>query len=152
MQAKKGDCQMDESTRKQLLQIYKEARTIAVVGASADPSKAAHEIPLYMQQQGYRILPVNPRGGDLFGEHVFTSLARIAIPVDVVDVFRPASEAPGIAQQAIAIGAKVLWLQLGIESDQAHQLAESAGLTVVMDRCIGATYHYLGLGSDPHEQ
>jgi predicted CoA-binding protein len=140
---------IDAALRERLLRIYAETRTIAVVGASADASKPSHQIPLYLQSQGYRIVPVNPRGGELFGERVFPSLAEIDVPVDVVDVFRPAEEAPAIARQAIAIGAKVLWLQLGIESEEARQLAEAAGLTVVMNRCMGATHQQLGLGPGP---
>ena len=140
---------LDTALRERLLGIYATTKTIAVVGASADPTKAAHVIPRYLQSQGYRILPVNPRGGELFGERVFRSLAEIDVPVDVVDVFRPAEEAPEIARQAIAIGAKVLWLQVGIESDEAQRLAEAAGLTVVMNRCIGATHAQLGLGPGP---
>lgn len=140
---------LDTALREQLLGIYATTKTIAVVGASADPAKPAHVIPRYLQSQGYRILPVNPRGGELFGERVFRSLAEIDVPVDVVDVFRPAEEAPEIARQAIAIGAKVLWLQVGIESDEARRLAEAAGLTVVMNRCMGATHAQLGLGPGP---
>jgi predicted CoA-binding protein len=139
----------DGAEREHLLRIYTQSRTIAVVGASADASKAAHKIPRYLQSQGYRILPVNPRGGELFGEHVFSSLSEIDVPVDVVEVFRPAQEAPEIARHAIAIGAKVLWLQLGIVSEKARQIAEAAGLTVVMDRCMGATHALLGLGPGP---
>ena len=82
---------MDASLRERLARIYAETRTIAVVGASADPSKAAHRIPRYLQRQGYRILPVNPRGGELLGEPVARSLAQVEGPVDVVDVFRPAA-------------------------------------------------------------
>jgi uncharacterized protein len=140
---------MDPALREQLLRIYADTKTIAVVGASADPSKPAHQIPRYLQSQGYRILPVNPRGGELLGEAVARSLAEVDGPVDVVDVFRPAEEAPGIARQAIAIGAKVLWLQLGIESEEAKRLAEAAGLTVVMNRCMGAAHGELGLGPGP---
>lgn len=140
---------LDTALRERLLGIYATTKTIAVVGASADPTKAAHVIPRYLQSQGYRILPVNPRGGELFGERVFRSLAEIDVPVDVVDVFRPTEEAPEIARQAIAIGAKVLWLQVGIESDEAQRLAEAAGLTVVMNRCMGATHAQLGLGPGP---
>jgi uncharacterized protein len=140
---------IDPSERERLLSIYAQTRTIAVVGASADPSKAAHRVPRYLQSQGYRILPVNPHGGELFGERVYRSLAEIDTPVDVVDVFRPAQEAPEIARQAIAIGAKVLWLQLGIVSEEARQIAEAAGLTVVMNRCMGATHAQLGLGPGP---
>src|SRR2546426_6233966 len=136
----------EASEREQLLRIYAETRTIAVVGASADESKAAHQVPRYLQSQGYRIVPVNPRGGEIFEVPVFRSLAEIDVPVDVVEVFRPAQEAPEIARQAIAIGAKVLWLQLGIVSKEARRIAEAAGLTVVMNRCMGATHALLGLG------
>ncbi|TME60958.1 MAG: CoA-binding protein, partial [Chloroflexi bacterium] len=137
---------MEASLREKLLRIYAETKTIAVVGASADETKAAHQIPRYLQSQGYRIIPVNPRGGEVLGEPVFRTLADIDVPVDVVDVFRPAQEAPAIARQAIAIGAKVLWLQIGIESEEARQLAEAAGLTVIMNRCMGETHGELGLG------
>jgi uncharacterized protein len=140
---------MDPALRAQLLRIYADTKTIAVVGASADPSKPAHQIPRYLQRQGYRILPVNPRGGELLGQAVARSLAEVDGPVDVVDVFRPAEEAPEIARQAIAIGAKVLWLQLGIESEEAKRLAEAAGLTVVMNRCMGEAHGELGLGPGP---
>jgi uncharacterized protein len=139
----------DGVNREQLLNIYAQSKTIAVVGASADESKAAHRIPGYLQSQGYRILPVNPRGGEIFGEHVFHSLVEINVPVDVVEVFRPASEAPEIARQAVTIGAKVFWLQLGIVSEEARHIAEAEGLTVVMDRCMGATHAMLGLGPGP---
>jgi len=140
---------MDPSLREQFFRIYAETKTIAVVGASADPSKPAHQIARYLQRQGYRILPVNPRGGELLGEAVASSLAEVDRPVDVVDVFRPADEAPEIAREAIAIGARVLWLQLGIESEEAKRLAEAAGLTVVMNRCMGETHGELGLGPGP---
>jgi predicted CoA-binding protein len=140
---------MDPSLREQFLRIYAETKTIAVVGASADPSKPAHQIPRYLQRQGYRILPVNPRGGELLGEAAARSLAEVDRPVDVVDVFRPAEEAPAIAREAIAIGAKVLWLQHGIESQEAQRLAEAAGLSVVMNRCMGETHGELGLGPGP---
>jgi uncharacterized protein len=136
--------------RERLLEVYARAKTIAVVGASADESKPAHEIPRYLQSQGYRIVPVNPRGGEILGEPVVSSLDDIEGPVDVVDVFRPADQAPAIAEQAIEIGARVLWLQLGIASAEAKQLAEAAGLTVVMNRCMGATHGQLGLGPGPH--
>jgi len=140
---------MDASLRERLLRIYADTKTIAVVGASGDPAKPAHEIPRYLQQQGYRILPVNPRGGELLGEPVARSLAEVEGPVDVVEVFRPAAEAPQVAREAVKVGAKVLWLQLGIESEEARQIAEAAGLTVVMDRCMGETHGALGLGPGP---
>jgi predicted CoA-binding protein len=137
---------MDDALRDTLTSIYRDTRTIAVIGASGDPDKAGHRIPAYLQRQGYRIRPVSPRGGEILGEPVATSLDEIDEPVDVVDVFRPSEEAVDIARQAIAIGAKVLWLQLGVVNDEARRLAEDAGLTVVMDRCMGATHRELGLG------
>jgi predicted CoA-binding protein len=139
----------ERELRERLLDIYARTKTIAVVGASANESKPAHEIPRYLQSQGYRIVPVNPRGGEILGEPVASSLADVEGPVDVVDVFRPADEAPAIARQAVEIGASVLWLQLGIESEEARRLAEGNGLTVVMNRCMGATHVQLGLGQGP---
>jgi uncharacterized protein len=139
----------DTAERERLLAIYQSTRTIAVVGASADPAKAAYRIPRYLQQQGYRIIPVNPRGGEILGERVYPTLLEVLEPIDVVDVFRPAAEAPEIARQAVAIRAKVLWLQLGIVSDEARKIATAAGLQVVMDRCMGATHAALGLGRGP---
>jgi predicted CoA-binding protein len=140
---------MDAPLRAQLLRVYAETKTIAVVGASGDPAKPAHRIPRYLQRQGYRILPVNPRGEQLLGEPVARSLAEVDGPVDVVEVFRPASEAPQIAGEAVKVGAKVLRLQLGIESQEAKRVAEAAGLTVVMNRCMGATHGEFGLGPGP---
>ncbi|MDQ3962825.1 MAG: CoA-binding protein [Actinomycetota bacterium] len=133
----------------ELRDIYATTKTIAVVGASADPDKAGHNIPMYLQRQGFRIIPVNPKGGELFGERVYASLEDIPERVDVVDVFRPAEETPPIAQQAGAIGAKVLWLQAGIYSEEAAAIAKGEGLTVVMDMCMGATHERLGLGPGP---
>jgi uncharacterized protein len=140
---------MDESLREQLARIYAETKTIAVVGISRYPFKPSQRVPKYLQEQGYRIRPVNPRGGSVLGEPVARSLAEVDGPVDVVDVFRPAEEAPKIARQAIDIGAKVLWLQEGIESQEAKRIAEAAGLTVVMNRCMGETHAELGLGRGP---
>jgi hypothetical protein len=141
---------LDAAFRTLLLRIYADTRTIAVVGASANESRPANRIPAYLQGQGYRIVPVNPRGGELFGETVRRSLAEIDEPIDVVDVFRPSAEAPEIARQAVALGARVLWLQAGIESDEAREIAEAGGLTVIMNRCMGATHGLLGLGPGPH--
>lgn len=132
-----------------LRQIYASTMTIAVVGASGDTSKPAHTIPRYLQSQGYRIIPVSPKGGELLGEKVYQRLADVPDPVDVVNVFRPAAEAPDIAREAVALGASVLWLQAGIVSAEAEQIAEQGGLTVVMDRCMGATHGALGLGPGP---
>ncbi len=111
------------------------ARTVAIVGMSADPQKASAFVASYLQHEGYRIIPVNPRGGRVLGETIYPDLASIPAPVDIVDVFRPAREAPGIARQAVAIGARALWLQLRIVSVEAADIALAGGLDVVMDRC-----------------
>jgi len=133
----------------ELKQIYADTKTIAVVGASNDEKKPGHSIPAYLQSQGYKIIPVNPRGGEIFGEQVRASLADIDEPIDVVDVFRPSEETPEIARQAVEVGAKVLWLQTGISSDEAERIAREGGLTVVMNTCMGATHRRLGLGPGP---
>jgi predicted CoA-binding protein len=133
-----------------LKQIYADTKTIAVVGASNDPKKPGHSIPAYLQTQGYKIIPVNPRGGEMFGEPVRASLADIDEPIDVVDVFRPSEETPDIARQAVEAGAKVLWLQTGIESEEAERIAREGGLQVVMNTCMGATHRRLGLGPGPN--
>ncbi|HSC89870.1 MAG TPA: CoA-binding protein [Polyangiaceae bacterium] len=110
--------------------------TWAVVGASRDASKAAARVPGTLAAHGFRMVPVNPRAdGELFGETIHPSLAAIPFPVQVVQVFRPSEEAAEIARQAVAIGAKALWLQLGIESEEARRIAEEAGLDYVEDRC-----------------
>ena len=132
-----------------LREIYGSIRTIAVVGMSSSPDRAAHQVPLYLLTMNYQIIPVSPKGGEILGQRVFTSLGEIDRPVDVVDVFRPAEETPDIARQAVEIGAKVLWLQAGIVNDEARRIAEDAGLTVVMGRCMGMTHAYLGLGPGP---
>lgn len=111
------------------------ANTIAVVGLSRDPNKAAHSVPATLQAHGFRIIPVHPSADELLGEKVYRSLADIPEPVDLVDVFRPAPEAPGIARQAVAIGAKTLWLQQGIVSAEARRIATEGGLDYVEDRC-----------------
>jgi predicted CoA-binding protein len=140
---------MTTPTDEELKRIYLESKTIAVVGASGDEAKQAHRIPRYLQSQGYRIIPVSPKGGEILGERVYTSLTEVDVAVDVVDVFRPSEETPGVARDAVAIKAKVLWLQSGIESDEAEAIGEAGGLVVVMDRCMGATHRRLGLGPGP---
>ncbi|HSR15491.1 MAG TPA: CoA-binding protein [Gemmatimonadales bacterium] len=126
-----------------LLQIYENTEAIAVVGASADPLKQANRVPRYLQTEGFRVIPVNPRGGVILGLPAVPSLLEVGRPVDVVQVFRPADEAPGIARDAVAAGAGVLWLQLGIVSAEAQRIAQAGGLTVVMDVCMGATHKLL---------
>jgi uncharacterized protein len=133
-----------------LRRIYAETKTIAVVGMSGDPSKLAHTIPRYLQAQGYRILPVSPRGGEILGELVYPSLEEVAQEFDVVDVFRPPQEAGDVARSAARSGAKVLWFQPGTATEEAVAMAREAGLTVVSGRCLGETHGRLGLGPGPY--
>lgn len=121
------------------------AKTIAVVGLSRDPAKAAHAVPANMQAAGFRIIPVHPSADELLGEKVYRSLRDIPEPVDLVDVFRPAGEAPDIAHDAVAIGAKTLWLQQGIVSATARRIATDAGLNYVEDRCIAVVRALSGI-------
>jgi predicted CoA-binding protein len=116
-------------------EILGSARTIAVVGASRDPSKAGGSVPEGLQRRGFRIIPINPYADRLFGERVYRSLLEVPERVDLVDVFRPAADAPEIARQAVAVGAKALWLQEDIRSEEARRIAESAGLEYVEDEC-----------------
>ena len=112
--------------------------TIAMVGLSADPMRPSHFAAIYMQSAGYDIIPVNPRyaGETILGQPVYATLEEIPRPVDIVDVFRRAEEVPALARSAIAIGAKVLWMQLGVVNEEAARIARQAGLEVVMDRCV----------------
>lgn len=134
-----------EPTEEKILEIYQSSKTIAVVGASGDPSKSANEVPAYLVSQGYRVIPVNPKGGELFGEQVYPSLLDVPDEIDIVDVFRPAEETPEIAKQAVQKKAKVLWLQGGIFSEEAAAIAEEGGLVVIMDRCMMVTHRNMGL-------
>lgn len=113
------------------------SRTIAVVGLSTSPEKAAHQIPRQLQEAGFRIIPVHPSAEEILGERAYRRLGDIPEPIDAVEVFRPADEAPGVAREAVAAGAKALWLQLGIASEEARRIAEGAGLDYVEDRCMG---------------
>lgn len=131
---------MTDISDQQLVDIYRTTRSIAVVGASTNPDKPAHSIPAYLQSQGYRIIPVNPSGGEILGEPTASSLQGIDEAVDVVNVFRPSEEAPDIARTAVEIGARTLWLQVGIEHEEAARIARDGGLAVVMDTCMGATH------------
>jgi len=116
--------------------ILRTCNTLAIVGASRDPQKSAHGVPMSLKRAGFKIVPVNPKvDGPLFGEVAYPSLSAIPHPVDVVVVFRPSKDVPPIAQEAVAIGAKALWLQLGITSLEAKTIALQAGLLYVEDQC-----------------
>jgi predicted CoA-binding protein len=116
-------------------EVLERSTTIAVVGASRDPDKAGGSVPFGLQKRGFRIIPINPFADVLFGETVYRTLADVPEKIDLVDVFRPAADAPEIARQAVAVGAGALWLQLDIRSDEARRIAEAAGLDYVEDEC-----------------
>ena len=128
---------MNNPTDDKIRSILGRVRTIAMVGASANPARDSHHVMRFLQTNGYRVIPVNPglAGQSLLGEHVYGSLRDIDETVDMVDVFRRSEAVPDIAEDAIAIGAKVLWTQLGVRNEPAASRAEAAGLEVVMDRC-----------------
>ena len=120
-------------------------RTIAVVGLSSKPDRPSHDVAAYLQRAGYRIVPVNPRETEVLGEPAYATLRDIPadLPIDVVDVFRRAEETPEVARDAVAFGARTLWLQLGIANDEARAIAEEGGLTVIMDRCLKVDHRRL---------
>jgi predicted CoA-binding protein len=116
--------------------ILKDYRTIAVVGLSPKPSRPSHMVASYLKENGYKIIPVNPRAGEILGEISYPDLSSIPERVDVVDIFRRSHELPAIVEGAIAIGAKALWMQEGVINAESAELAKEAGLLVVMDRCM----------------
>ena len=122
-----------------------DAKTIAMIGASSNPDKASHGIMGKLLHDGYHVIPVNPREKEVLGQKAYASLLDIPERIDIVDVFRRAEDTPGIADEAVMIGAKALWLQTGIVSEDAAARAKNGGLTVVMDQCIGATHSLLRL-------
>ncbi len=123
--------------------------TLAVVGASGDQAKAAHGVPAFMQRHGWRIIPVNPRHGVILGEPAYPTLAEVPEQVGLVNVFRPSSQAADVARQAVAVGATAFWLQLGISSAEAREIAEAAGLLYVENRCLAIEQRRLGLDARP---
>jgi len=127
--------------------VLKQVKTIALVGASDNPGRPSYGVMAYLQAQGYQVTPVSPKlaGQTLLGQEVYAKLEDIPYPIDMVDVFRNAEAAYGVAQEAIAIGAKVLWLQIGVISEQAAVLVGDAGLKVIMDRCPKIEIPRLGL-------
>ena len=122
----------------ELRSILGEAKTIAVVGLSSDPRRVSHRVARYLQSKGYRIIPVNPNETEVLGERAYPSLSAVPkdISIDVVDVFRRPEATPEVARDAVAAGAKVLWLQTGIVNEEAGRIGEDAGLDVVMGVCI----------------
>ena len=119
--------------------LLESSRTIAMVGASSREDRPSHGVMRRLLDAGFRVIPVNPKETEVLGQRAVASLGDIREKVDIVDVFRRAEDTPAIADEAVAIGARALWLQLGIASDDAAARASKGGLTVVMDRCIGRT-------------
>ncbi|SFM90982.1 hypothetical protein SAMN05216516_101249 [Izhakiella capsodis] len=130
--------------------VLKASHNIALVGASDNPARPSYAVMAYLLEQGYQVFPVSPKlaGSVLLGQTVYGSLAEIPYSIDIVDVFRNSEAACGIAQDAIAVGAKTLWLQLGVINEQAAFLAKAAGLNVIMDRCPKIEISRLGLDID----
>ncbi len=128
------------STVAELRRILKGSRTIAVVGLSADWFRPSYFAAKYMQEHGYRVIPVNPKYSEILGERCYPDLKSIPEPVDIVDVFRKSEDCVPIARDAVTIGAKALWLQIGVINDEARQIAEAGGLSVVMNRCVKIEY------------
>jgi len=126
-------------------QILRETKTIAVVGLSGDPMRPSFGIAQALQHYGYRIIPVNPKEAEVLGEKSYASLSEIPVPVDLVNVFRRPEQTPAVALDAVAIGAKALWLQSGIENDEAEAIAVAGGLDYLSDRCIMVEHRKLGL-------
>jgi predicted CoA-binding protein len=132
-----------------LRDILSSVRTIAIVGASPRRERPSHRVMAYLQRQGYRTIPVNPfaTGGTINGETVFASLAEVPEPIDMVDVFRRSEAVGGVVDAAIAVGAKIVWMQLGVRDEAAAARAEANGLKVVMNRCPAIEIPRLGLFS-----
>ena len=130
------------------------AKTIAVVGLSRNELRASFFVGYYLKRHGYRVIPVNPRESEILGETSYASLREVPEPVDIVNVFRAPDALPGIAREAVAIGADVLWCQFGVINAEGARIAEQAGTTVVMDRCLKIEHaryvgrmHWLGFNT-----
>jgi predicted CoA-binding protein len=137
-----------------ILSTLRSARTVAIVGLSKDPLRPSNFIGFYLKRHGYTIVPVNPKETEILGEKSYASLKDIPYPVDVVDVFRRPDAVPAIAREAVAIGAKALWLQFGVISPEGARIAEEGGLKVIMDRCMKVEHarhlgrmHWLGFNT-----
>ncbi len=132
----------------QLREILLNAKTIASVGLSSSDEKESYHIVAYLQEQGYRIIPVNPTAKEILGEKAYASLSEIPEKIDIVQLFRKSEDVPPYVDEAIRIGAKVIWMQVGIENEQAAAKARAAGLQVVMNACLRITHRTL-IGPKP---
>jgi hypothetical protein len=138
---------MPLTSDKDIAELLSSARTIAVVGASDRPSRPSYGVMKFLQDQGYRMLPVNPQitGEHVIGEFVWRELGQIGVPIDIVDIFRRPQMAMEAVEQAIVVGARAVWMQIGVINEEAAAKAEAAGLKVVMDRCPKIEIVRLGL-------
>lgn len=134
---------MEINSQQAIEKILDECRTIAVVGLSSNPSRASNGVASYMQSQGYKVIPVNPRETEVLGEKSYTQLADVPEKIDLVDVFRKSEEAGAVVDEAIKIGAKAVWLQEGVIDQEAAERAAAAGLLVVMNRCWLKEHRYV---------
>ena len=134
---------------KEMKEILLSARTIASVGLSSNQEKESYWIVAYLKEQGYRIFPVNPTATEILGEKAYPDLSSIPEKVDVVQVFRKPEDVPPVVDEAIQIGAKVVWMQEGIRHEEAARKARAAGLQVIMDACMRATHRRLMIGPKP---
>ncbi len=125
-------------------EILSSSQVVAVVGLSPKPNRPSYRVASYLKEQGYRIIPVNPKTKEILGETCYPDLASIPEPIDVVNIFRRSEEAPAIVEEAIKIGAKAVWMQEGVISEQASAQAKKAGLLVVMDKCMLKEHQKLG--------
>jgi len=132
------------ASTEEIRRLLSEAKTIAVVGLSDDPARDSHRIAAYLQDRGYRVIPVNPRVGEVLGEKAYPDLASVPVPIDIVDVFRRVEAIPAIVDEAIAAGAKTVWMQLGLAHNASAEKARAAGLDVVMNKCIMVEHRRLG--------
>jgi predicted CoA-binding protein len=130
------------------------AKTVAIVGLSSNYLRASYFVGFYLKRHGYHVIPVNPRESEILGEKCFGSLADVPVPVDIVNVFRAPDALPGIAREAVAIGAKNIWCQFTVINEEGGRIAEAGGLSVVMDRCIKVEHaryvgrmHWLGFNT-----
>ena len=127
------------------------ANTVASVGVSSNDEKESYWIVFFLKEQGYRMIPVNPTATEIFGEKAYASLSDIPDKIDVVQVFRRPEDVPPVVEEAIKIGAKVVWMQEGIVNEEAAKMARDAGLKVVMNACMRATHKRLGIGPKPKQ-
>jgi hypothetical protein len=132
------------ASSEEIRRLLSSARTIAVVGLSGNPARDSHRVAAYLQEHGYRVIPVNPTVDEVLGEKAYPDLASVPVPIDIVDVFRKPRAIAGIVDDAIAVKAKAIWMQLGLADNTAAEKARAAGLVVVMNKCIMVQHRHLG--------